>query len=358
VTGELALGYTEHARFAEAEPLLRGALEIQTEFHGANSIPAARAHHNLGGCLLRKGDFQGAASSFNRAVTTCREKMPGSDYLAEALHGLGIALGKLEKDGEAIDALRESAQLLEANWGLSHNSVASANNSFGTFLLDRGRYAEAEPYLRKALALVTSGERQDGTETVYANLGSTLHGLGKLSEAETMYRNSLALHQDLDVGDSWSVGHLIASAKLGTCLHHEGRLDEAEAVLRETERRFRAVAPEHPQYVSILMDLGSLLVDRGKYPEADQTLCRALGSLERIAGIPAGNLPLGRNALAACRAAQGSTAEADSLFRLSTPQAWTSVKLLPAARRIARARALRFYESQGRADMVARINSS
>jgi hypothetical protein len=40
------------------------------------------------------------------------------------------------------------------------------------------------------------------------------------------------------------------------------------------------------------------------------------------------------------------------------PQAWTSAKLVPAAQRIARARALRFYEAQGRADMVARIRSS
>jgi hypothetical protein len=84
-------------------------------------------------------------------------------------------------------------------------------------------------------------------------------------------------------------------------------------------------------------------------------LCRALGSLERIADTGAGDLPYCLNALAACRAAQGRTAEADSLFRLSTPRAWTSAKLVPAAQRIARARALRFYESQDRADIIGDI---
>jgi serine/threonine protein kinase/Flp pilus assembly protein TadD len=350
--GYLGLIYSHHSQFAKAEPLLRRALEIQTEFHGANSVPAAWAHQGLGVFFGLKGDFPNAESSFSRAVSIFREKLPGSPSLGLALNGLGKALDQLGKDGEAIDVLRECDQI-----GGSSDPLVASN--LGVFLNNRGRYTEAEPYVRKALALYQAArERHPRTATAYTNLGATLQGLGKLNEAESMYRKALAVHQDLVVGDTWSVSHLMASAKLGECLHYEGRLDEAEAVLRETERRFRAVAPEHPQYASTLMALGSLLVDRGKYPEADRTLCRSLESLERIASMHARELPHGRNALAACRAAQGRTAEADSLFRLSTPQAWTSVSLAPAAQRIVRARALRFYESQGRADMVARINSS
>ncbi len=358
--GLLALIYSSRSRFAEAEPLLRRALEIQSEFHGANSVPAAGAHHQLGMFLVLKGDRRNAESSFRRAVSIFREKLPGSHDLANSLNAIAEVLDPLGKEEEAFDALRESAQIWERIWGPAHYLVGMASNNLGNFLKNRGRYTEAEPYLLKALAVQKAayGERYLGIGVVYRNLGATHHGLDKLNEAETMYRKALSIFQDQAVGDSWSVPHLTTSARLGRCLHHEGRLDEAEAVFRETERRFRAVAPEHPEYIVTLMDLGSLLVDRGKYPEADQTLCRALGSLERIAGIPAANLPLGRNALAACRAAQGRTAEADSLFRLSTPQAWTSVSLAPAAQRIARARALRFYESQGRTDMVARINSS
>jgi non-specific serine/threonine protein kinase/serine/threonine-protein kinase len=359
--GRLAGIYSDHSRFAKAESLLRGALEIETEFHGANSLPAAWAQQRLGVFFVRKADYPNAESRFRQAVSIFREKLPGSHSLAIALDSWGGTLGRLKKDDEAIDVLQESRQILERVYGPSHPQLAMADNTLGTLLNYQGRYMEAEPCLRRALVAlrVAFGERGPRIATVYSNLGGTLLGLDKLDEAETMFRKALAIFQERDAGDSWSKDHLVTSTRLGRCLHYEGRLDEAEAVLRETEVRFRAVASEHPQYAATtLLALGSLLVDRGKHAEADSTLCRALESLERIADARAGDRPQFRSALAACRAAQGKTAEADSLFRRSTPQAWTSVKLVPAARRIARARALRFYEAQGRADMVARIRSS
>ncbi|MFB3908569.1 MAG: tetratricopeptide repeat protein [Candidatus Eisenbacteria bacterium] len=356
----LAVMYSESSRFAEAEPLMRRALEIQTEFHGENSVPAAWAHYGLGKLLGQQGQFRNAEASCNRAVSIFREKLPGSSSLAHSLNALAIVAGPLGKDEEAIHAYREAGQIMESVWGPNHPLVGLTQNNLGTFLVDRSRYAEAEPCFRKALALFQAayGERNHRTAITCTNLGDALQGMGKLNEAEAMYRKAVAVHEQVDVGDSWSVGRLITSSRLGKCLHYQGRLDEAEDVLRETVRRFRAIAPEHPQAISAQVGFGSLLVDLGKYPEADRTLCGSLEFLEREADTLAGQLSFCRNALAACRAAQGRTAEADSLFRLSTPQAWTASKLSAEARRMARARALRFYQTQGRPDMVARIRSS
>ncbi|MDM7914295.1 MAG: tetratricopeptide repeat protein, partial [Candidatus Eisenbacteria bacterium] len=318
---------------------------------------AAWVDYGLGRLLGQKGDYAGAEPSVRRAVSVFREELPGTGSLAMALNGLGNVLGFLGQDREALDALRESARIMEEIWGPGHPLVAQATHNLGVFHLDRGRYSEAEPYLRSSLAMYKDayGERQSRSAAGYTNLGVALQGQGRLDEAEAVFRKALALHQELAVGDSWTVGHLIASAKLGACLHYRGSLAEAETVLRETESRFRTFAPDHPQCVNTLMGLGSLLVDRGKYAEADEALRRCLDSMERRAKQFARQLPHCRNALAACCADRGRTAEADSLFRASMPQAWTTVGR--DAGRLARARARRFYEAQDRADMVARIEA-
>ncbi|MFB3908564.1 MAG: tetratricopeptide repeat protein [Candidatus Eisenbacteria bacterium] len=356
--GQLGHIYADQSRFAEAESLMRRALRIQVELHGANSVPVALAHQDLARVIALEGDLQSAESSYRRSVSILREKLPGGEPLAIALHYLASVLGNEEKDGETIDAFRESVQILKAIRP-NHSQLGWLNTAMGNFLIVRGRYTEAEPVLREALALhkAAFGERNSGIALIYANLGRALHGLDSLNAAETMYRTSLAIHERVDGADSWSFNHMITLGNLGRCLNHQGRLEEAEAVLRQTEARWRAVAPEHPQHIFTLVSLGSLLVDRGMYAEADSTLRRAHRALERIADPRVGDLSHCRNALAACRAAQGRTAEADSLFRLSSPQAWTA-RLSPAARRIARARALRFYEGQGSAEMVGRIRSS
>jgi serine/threonine protein kinase len=76
--GDLGLIYSHHSQFAKAEPLLERAFEIQSEFHGANSVPAGWAHYRLGMFLGIKGDFPNAESSFRRAVSIFRENLPGS----------------------------------------------------------------------------------------------------------------------------------------------------------------------------------------------------------------------------------------------------------------------------------------
>jgi serine/threonine protein kinase/tetratricopeptide (TPR) repeat protein len=356
---QLATGYTYQNHLAEAEPLHREALEILIAFHGERSTSAAEGHNSLGHFLWLKGDYAQAEEEFRTAISIWREKARDSWSLGMGLNNLALLLGERFQDDEATDLFLESLEIFEKVWGVEHFHVALSHNNFAVFLINRGRYREAEPHIRTAVAGWTEvlGETHTNTATAMANLASLLFGTDRLGEAETLFRKSLAAHEATAVPDSWTMNHLIAATNLGRCLHHQGHLREAEEILQEAKAEFpESVVGMHPRYAQLLCHLGSLCVDLAKHKEAEDALIPCLRYW--MEESPDKRLiPYGRNALAACLAAQGRTAEADSLFALSSPDAWTRA-LIPAEGRIAWERALRFYESMGRVDQVAQMQAT
>lgn len=88
---------------------------------------------------------------------------------------------------------------------------AEAFHLLGVLRNIQGRYSEAEPLLRQAVA------RQPGIAKYHSNLANTLRGLERPEEAEASYRRALAL--DPDFGD--------ARANLARLLHDMNRWDAA-----------------------------------------------------------------------------------------------------------------------------------
>jgi len=356
---ELAIGYTYQNRLAEAEPLHREALEIRIAFHGERSTSAAEGHNSLGHFLWLKGDFVQAEEEFRTAISIWREKARDSWSLGMSLNNLAVLLGERFQDDEATDLYLESLEIFEKVWGVEHFHVALSHNNFAAFLINRGRYREAEPHIRTAIAGWTEvlGETHTNTAAATANLALLLLGMDRLEEAETLFRKSLAAHEATAVRDSWTMNHVAAAMSLGRCLHHQGHLREAEEILQEAKAEFpESVVDMHPLYDILLCHLGSLYVDLAQYQEAQEALVPCLRRWEDEA-LDTPLISFGRNALAVCLAAQGRTAEADSLLALSSPEAWTRTPV-PSERRIAWERALRFYESMGRVDQVAQMQAT
>lgn len=63
------------------------------------------------------------------------------------------------------------------------------------------------------------------------------------------------------------------------------KLDEAEALCREVlATRTRVLAPQHPDTLGSMLNLGNVLVTRGKAEEAEPLFCTALEGYERVRG--------------------------------------------------------------------------
>lgn len=92
----------------------------------------------IGHSLVAARQYEAALKAFNRAAL--REGLTG-----EVLAGMGAANLGLGRLGQAEDLLRRAAEA-EPDWPENLNNL-------GVVLLERGKTAEAERYLRKAFAL-------------------------------------------------------------------------------------------------------------------------------------------------------------------------------------------------------------
>ena len=106
-----------------------------------------------------------------------------------------------------------------------------ANQAFGP-LRNLGKFAEAEPLMRRALAVDerTFGPNHPNAATCLNNLAALLHDTNRLEEAESLYRRALAIdEQSFGAGDS----------RVATCLNNLAQL------LQTINRTDEAARPRH-----------------------------------------------------------------------------------------------------------------
>ncbi|MGA2605065.1 MAG: tetratricopeptide repeat protein [Verrucomicrobiia bacterium] len=194
--------------------------------------------------------------------------------------------------------------------------VASAANQLTYFLIAAGLYAEAEPLMRRALAI---DEQSFGLEHPYVardlnNLAQSLERTNRLAEAEPLLQRALAINEQ-----SFGPEHPIVAvtiSNLATLYYDTDRLAEAEPLLRRAlainEQSF---GPEHPNVAMNLNNLAHLLQDTNRLVEAEPLLRRALAINEQSFGPEHPTVAIILNALAGSLKETNRLVEAEPLLR-------------------------------------------
>jgi len=152
-----------------------------------------------------------------------------------------------------------------------------ALNNLAMLHRERNQTPAAEKALREALAL-----NPNAPETL-SNLGSLLHGAGKLAEAEALERQAVAVL--MKRGGPRTAELATASTNLGDLLWNRGAHLEAITLFRRALEVDRGVyGPGHPELFIDLMNLGMRLKAMGQTREADAHLKEALALAERHFG--------------------------------------------------------------------------
>lgn len=185
-------------------------------------------------------------------------------------------------------------------------------------LREAGRYDEAEPILRRGLAIREKllGPTHRFTGESYSGLGKLLAQRGRGSdyvEADSMLHHALAILRGALDPDHPTIAYVTQA--LGNLAYNRGRLPEAERWFRQTlAQRQRGQARDNPAVtVQTLTALGHTLRDEGSAEAA--AIFRRADSLA-TARLEPGN-PFGRRAeigLALVLADSGPRHAADSLF--------------------------------------------
>jgi len=158
-------------------------------------------------------------------------------------------------------------------------------NRAGTHLWDKASYNEAEPLLRRALAIdeQSLGPNDPNVATAMNNLAGPLVDANRLAEAESLLRRALAIYeQSLGPNDP---DVATAMNNLAELLRSANRLGEAEPLLRHAlSIDEQSLGPNQPSVARDLNNLAMLLKATNRLGEAEPLYRRALAIDENSLG--------------------------------------------------------------------------
>jgi CHAT domain-containing protein len=277
----------------------------------------------------------------------------------------------------AIGLAEKSVELSKSSLGADNKITGILESQLGNFYRDVGRFADAERVLKAAIPPLEKGGNGPNFDLAAAlnNLGGVYLNQDMFSEAEALFKRSLAIYEKLPAGklrDTWrgnGINNLAvlygteANAKaesgqiddasqaydrmiamlnevipvwsrafganhpnVANLLQNRGeayskkmQYDKAEADLREALKiRTQSLSPKNPIIATVKNNLANALIAEKKYPEAEELLKSALDI--RVAALGPNHPSVARSldALSKLYAANGNTAAAVDYSRKAT----------------------------------------
>jgi len=192
----LASPYQSLARYTEAEPLIRRAIEIAEKVFGKDHPNVAGYYNNLALLLGDQGKYHQAEPLYRRAIKIA-EKVFGKDHpdVAAGYNNLAGLLRAQGKYDEAELLIRRAIEIAEKVFGKDHPNVASSYNHLAGLLEAQGKYDEAEPLYRRAIEIGEKvlGKDHPNVAADYNNLALLFRAQGKYDQAEALYRRAMEI---------------------------------------------------------------------------------------------------------------------------------------------------------------------
>ena len=280
----LADVYDAQARYGEAEPLRLRHLEGMLAIYGPGHKETLVATANLGVLYRRQGRSDLAEPLYRRALE-------GFTALLGPAHRETIVLklntGRLLEDAERHDEaeahLSEGFALAMQTLGPDHPDTLGAMANLAAFYRRRDRVEEAGPLTTDLLARRTAlfGAQHPETLESKADLGRVMLATGKADRAEPLFWQSLAGRTEVlpahhpEIAASWQdLGRLkrdhADSPRQATFFYKK-----AVNTLQGVRQNMTNLSSETRQafvekWSDTYTDLQKLLIDQGRFPEAEQ----------------------------------------------------------------------------------------
>ncbi len=251
-----------------------------------------------------------------RAVTAHADAAGISEPTARLMNQLGLLLNAKALHAEAEPLMRRALAIDEKSFGPDHPDVATDLDNLAGLLQATNRLVEAEPLLRRALAIDEKSFGPDHPEvaTDLNNLAQLLKATNRLDEAEPLMRCALAMGEK-----SFGPDHPIVAARLNNLaqlLKATNRTDEAEPMMRRAlaidEKNF---GPDHPDVAIDLNNLAGLLKATNRLDEAEPLMRLVISIFEKSFGPEHPNVAMARNNLAQLLQATKRLDAAEPLMR-------------------------------------------
>jgi tetratricopeptide (TPR) repeat protein len=278
----LANNLNHQGRFAEAEVAYRRALNIDETRKGVNPADIALDAGNLATSLNSLGRFQEAEGLLRKASEIDQRLSPDNDRSAVDLNNLGVNLDFQRRYADAEPFFRRALTITQARMSANDSRVAETLNNLAFNLDAQSRYGEAEPYYRRALWIFQAyPQKQSDIAMALDNLGVNLDAQKRHAEAEPFHREALRVFENA-LGE----GHADFGAainNLAVNLDAQGRRVEAERLLnRALKINTDQLGPNHPTTAAALINLALSELRLHQYQPALQHAEQALSIRQTI----------------------------------------------------------------------------
>jgi tetratricopeptide (TPR) repeat protein len=220
-----------------------------------------------------------------RNVTLHADAVGISELTARLMNQLCVLLSAKALYAEAEPLLRRALAIDEKVFGPDHPNVVRELNNFATLLQDTNRLVEAEPLMRRALAINEKSFGPDDPNVALClnNLATLLQSTDRKDEAEPLIRRALAIDEKNFGSDQPNVA--VRLNNLAVSLQGTNRNNEAEPLMRRALAiDEKSLGPDHPNVATRLNNLAQLLQDTNRLIEAEPLMRRALTIDEKSFG--------------------------------------------------------------------------
>ena len=277
--GLLALGSLRdaEARYADAERLIRQALDRDRRHLPANDPAVAKAMLALGGVLENRGNYDQSIAILEQTVQLY--SVPGSEPadLADSLYELANAQFYAGNYQRSEEINQRVLPMYKQIYGERHPRVADVLINLGAIRLDLGHYPEAEQYDRQALDIVQAWYGKDNPETAtdLTILARSLIYQKRYDEASDLLQQSLAIKERTFGKVHPSVASTLN--ELGSVALNEGKYDAAEQYFERMADIYRTeYGEQHYLYATALSNLASVYTAQQQWPRAEKLYRQAI----------------------------------------------------------------------------------
>jgi tetratricopeptide (TPR) repeat protein len=266
---------------------------------------------------VHQAAFAEALKWHQLGMEQCEQRLgPEHPSTAAALNNLAALLQATNRLAEAEPLMRRALAIDEASYGNDHPKVAIRLNNLASLLQATNRLAEAEPLMARVVEIFEISYSNDHpyVATVLNNLASLLKATNRLAKAEPLMRRALAIDEASYGNDHPDVARDLNN--LASLLKATNRLAEAEPLMARVVEIFEiSYGTGHPNVATALNNLAQLLQITNRLAEAEPLMRRALEIDEASYGNDHPEVATDLSNLASLLTATNRLAEAEPLMR-------------------------------------------
>lgn len=230
-------------RYAEAEPIMLGVLDIREETLGARHPNTLTARRNLASLYRTAGRFEEAESLFRQVMLDAAETL-GENHPAtlSALNGLAVLTAQVDGEAASIRIYEPLVERLEDSLGADHPQTLAATNNLAGSYARTGDTTKAVALLEDVSARSSRIGGMDNFDTLEfrLNLAGAYRQLLRLRDAEEILADLLPRYRSLlgpDHPKTIRTAAALAGVRARISGEEEGALVPAREAVAALERR-------------------------------------------------------------------------------------------------------------------------